>query len=242
MSQVLTENCRWYCGHRAELFEDMAKRNDNVHWCRLANSLGRPPKIWEYLESKLRIILHEKRSIGMAGWAWRGQGVLCQGFLRVWECTDKSQQSPYVDGEIFDWWPIIWLENGDIVVPMMCPALAWQNARPWSAHISRVWRSPEHWFHQDQYSLPPPPPPLHQHPPPPPPPPPPPSDEDSDDDDIVLLHDVSRRSVDDVAILEDVTESSEVLSAVLSTTSSESTAASSSSTVRRRRWGRCQKK
>ena len=49
---------------------------------------------------------------------------------------------------MIDWWPIIWLEapNGEVIFPMMCPALAWGRSRPWSIHISRVWRCVPEWL------------------------------------------------------------------------------------------------
>ena len=37
------------------------------------------------------------------------------------------------------WWPciVIWEEN-TLELAFYCPALAWQNARPWGVHVSRL--------------------------------------------------------------------------------------------------------
>ena len=149
VDRYLPESCRSYCMHRMRLLADQARGNDLARWQRLASVLGREPLIWEYVEHKLRSILTGKRSVGSAGWAWWNSGVLCRGFICVGHCSDATQQSPYVAGEVVEWWPVIWLEvaNGSLILPMMCPALAWQDARPWSAHISRVWRCPADWLH-----------------------------------------------------------------------------------------------
>ena len=149
--QYLDENCRAYCMHRMRHFAGMAQLEDPKTWELLRMNLGGPPLIWEYIEYKLRRILAGTKRIGQSGWAWHETGVLCRGFACVAHCSDDSQRMPYLSGEMVEWWPIIWLEapHGGLIFPMMCPALAWQNARPWSIHISRVWRCVPEWLRDD---------------------------------------------------------------------------------------------
>ena len=149
MACMLPEQHRPYCMHRVQVFTTQAKRIDPIRWQRLEAALGRPPLIWEYTEYKLRTALAEKKSPGQAAWAWQAQGNLCRGFICVYYCSDASQQAPYVPGEPVEWWPIVWLEtdSGAVIFPMMCPALAWQDSRPWSVHCSRTWHCPAHWLH-----------------------------------------------------------------------------------------------
>ena len=98
--------------------------------------------IYLYLMCKLSYILKTKKSIGQAGWAWSGCPVAAIRCGRMWACGGKEQEHPlgFEDDE-GQWWPIIFLQiatGPDGRCPTYCPGLAWQNARPWFAHLSRI--------------------------------------------------------------------------------------------------------
>ena len=41
--------------------------------------------------------------------------------------------------ELGEWWPVIFaVSEGGVCHPAYCPGLAWQNARPWFAHTTRL--------------------------------------------------------------------------------------------------------
>ena len=61
---------------------------------------------------------------------------------RMWSCGGKEQLHPFgYEDATGQWWPIIYQEiepAPDGQTPAYCPGLAWQNARPWFAHLSRI--------------------------------------------------------------------------------------------------------
>ncbi len=68
-------------------------------------------------------------------------------------CSEKNQtsvRSSFGGGE--SWWPALFpvshvlQPHSDGLVPMYCPALAWQNARPWWANSDRLWFFDDHSF------------------------------------------------------------------------------------------------
>jgi hypothetical protein len=87
------------------------------------------------------------RSPGQAGWAMHA--ALMSGNLRlgvIWAdgCSESSQTSLRQSNGVGEsWWPaLIPAPPGPPsieLVPMYCPALAWQNARPWWANPDRLW-------------------------------------------------------------------------------------------------------
>ena len=156
-NRLLQEANREYCIYRMRLFQAHARTLDALRYQRLQSALGRPPVIWEYIEYALRDVLMTTKSIGLAGRAWMSQtGTLCRGFICIKYCTDAGQQSPYIDdAEELEWWPVIWLETeaSTEILPMFCPALSWQQSRPWSVHVSRAWRCPVDWIREENDAL-----------------------------------------------------------------------------------------
>ena len=61
--------------------------------------------------------------------------VYCDGSLA--QLTELGAPTPGFE----TWWPcsVIWEEN-TFELAFYCPALAWQNARPWGVHVSRLHR------------------------------------------------------------------------------------------------------
>lgn len=149
--QILPENSRPHLVGRANQLSRQAATLDTATWARLQERLGRPPSIWEYEEYKLVEILETARRPGQAAWAWRSSlPNIVHGFIWSSGCSE-GQQSIRWDAanaaiECNQWWPVIWAVLPDTALwPMYCPALAWQGARPWFCHRSRVWTFPAHW-------------------------------------------------------------------------------------------------
>ena len=70
--------------------------------------------------------------------------ILVRPMPRLGRQQKKSQTTPLVQPECGEqFWPCICLNitpNVAGLLPFYCPALAWQNARPWWVHVSRVRR------------------------------------------------------------------------------------------------------
>ena len=49
-----------------------------------------------------------------------------------------SQTAPLALNDSGRWWPCIVAIDSNDTIPFYCPALAWQRARPWTIHRSRV--------------------------------------------------------------------------------------------------------
>ena len=117
------------------------------HWARRiavqdplgVEQYGEDPHV--YLVAKLfrtLSIIKKPNSYGQAFWA-AGPSRCIPCFV----CADGSPGqrtelgTPMSDPEI--WWPcIVILEGNAFLVPFYCPALAWQHARPWDVHVSRL--------------------------------------------------------------------------------------------------------
>ena len=108
--------------------------------------------IWHYLRHRLHSILASRKSIGQAGWSWQSPGRLCFGFIFAEGSSQHEQSTPLSSTSRGQYWPIIFLAPLDgaiwsnILVPMMCPALAEQGARPWYAHGSRCFTFNDEWL------------------------------------------------------------------------------------------------
>ena len=88
------------------------------------------------------------RSLGKGALAWvwyHGLQTADPIFAVVWSdgCSEGSLSRPYSEAEVYSygsqWWPCIVLDTGADLLPFYCPALAWQGARPWYCHRSRLW-------------------------------------------------------------------------------------------------------
>jgi hypothetical protein len=110
--------------------------------------------VYAYLLLKLERRVHGAKP-GPAGWAMRAalaSGQLVLGVIWCDGCSEKNQtsvRSRFDGGE--DWWPALFPvshvnPHSGGLVPMYCPALAWQNARPWWANSDRLWFFDDHSF------------------------------------------------------------------------------------------------
>ena len=98
---------------------------------------------------KLAQLLRVGNKVGQPGWMFKSRQVKAIHYGVLWGHGGKEQESPLPTDAAqireagSQWWPIIWVEpvcgNPPIDrLPVYCPGLAWQNARPWYAHPSRV--------------------------------------------------------------------------------------------------------
>ena len=133
----------WGCAEIREVFEqDWTQRiteNDPV-WFHHADC-----NVWLYLIQKLAALIRRGNQIGQAAWSFslRKVGDLHYGY--VWGHGGREQEEELPSGSAADimaagsqWWPVVWVFIGGVLVPVYCPGLAWQNARPWFAHCSRL--------------------------------------------------------------------------------------------------------
>ena len=134
-------------------FLAMAERCDPAG---VAASRARGDNVWQYLCHKLGVGLQTWRRQGNAGWAWHGQGRLICGLMWCTGCAESQSDSPL--GEINHgdrWWPIIFRDTPNSEhKPTYCPALAWQNARAWMGHESRLFEIPAGALDGDIHDLP----------------------------------------------------------------------------------------
>ena len=101
--------------------------------------------IYLYLILKLAKFIRSKSSIGQAAWSFQPRRVGDLHYGCVWGHGGREQENELPSGSAADimragsaWWPVIWVDVPGDKVPVHCPALAWQNARPWWAHRSRL--------------------------------------------------------------------------------------------------------
>ena len=96
--------------------------------------------VYLYLIYKLSHVLSHTKRIGQAGWAFRGQPMSAIQCGCVWGQGGHEQEEPLTSHDIAgQWWPLIFVVTPEgNLYPGYCPGLAWQNARPWYAHASRV--------------------------------------------------------------------------------------------------------
>ena len=106
--------------------------------------------VFVYLVLKLaaRLRMRANKPNGPAAWEFSTKRVtdLHCGYLwshggseQQTELSFESQASILAGGS--QWWPVIWVDvfgGIGILIPVHCPGLAWQNARPAWAHRSRL--------------------------------------------------------------------------------------------------------
>ena len=82
------------------------------------------------------------RNFGTIGWAWYNaihSGQWLGGYAWCDGCSRASQTAPLaLNDPGCRWWPCIVAIDSNDTIPFYCPALAWQRARPWTIHRSRV--------------------------------------------------------------------------------------------------------
>ena len=98
--------------------------------------------VYDYLLHKLGAVLNNKKKLGYIGQQCRGAKDQDIYLCACWSDGGPNQKTPFngqpVAGE--QWWPMIAI-NIIGFGPFMgsyCPALAWQDARPWEVHSSRL--------------------------------------------------------------------------------------------------------
>jgi hypothetical protein len=118
-------------------------RNDPVAWPSAGGDLR------SYLIQRVFEVVNQASKIGSAGWEFRAALATDCVLGAVWaDGVSSSSQSQALSvagcqpgGHREQWWPCLVLQKpGDTrgVLPFYCPALAWQRARPWTVHVSRV--------------------------------------------------------------------------------------------------------
>ena len=119
---------------RHDPFYNHIRSNSRGHWWSSGN-------VYNYLIAKVFRVVNTVRRPGQAGWAFRmatpSDCIRCA----VWANGSHDQSSPLGEPRGDEqWWPCIILPGGGTLVPFYCPALAWQNARPWEVNATRVRR------------------------------------------------------------------------------------------------------
>ena len=102
--------------------------------------------LWVWLIYKLGVAIRDKKPIGKVAWEFVPHvvGDIRYGF--VWSFGNTEQEQPLPPGLSKErmreygcqWWPVIWIYV-DGMLPVYCPGLAWQGARPWRAHRTRIY-------------------------------------------------------------------------------------------------------
>ena len=127
------------CRALTDEFLNLAQLNDPAGVIACRHRYGGLITIWHYLCHKLKMGLDQWRRQGEAGWAWRTQGRLVCGIMWC-SGSQESQSCSTLDriSCVERWWPIIFRDVPGEKKPTYCPALAWQHARPWMGHESRL--------------------------------------------------------------------------------------------------------
>lgn len=100
--------------------------------------------VYEFINGQLEHVLSYIKKPGQAGWSFRSglsMGTVERAVIWANGSSESSQCRPLSLNEIdSQWWPCVVCSLPDDrgCLPFYCPALAWQRARPWYAHHSRV--------------------------------------------------------------------------------------------------------
>ncbi len=148
----MSKVCKWSLETKSYFLERWSQRiqlEDPTGWKACGGD------VYTYLLKKLEHRV-EMTKPGKAGWAMHAalaSGQLRQGVIWCDGCSEANQtsvRSSFGGGE--SWWPALFpvshvlQPHSDELVPMYCPALAWQNARPWWANSDRLWFFDDHSF------------------------------------------------------------------------------------------------
>ena len=102
---------------------------------------GQDPHV--YLVTKLFQTLSIIKRPGFYGWQFltAGPSRCIQCFVYCDGARGRLTELGTPTSGFETWWPciVIWEEN-TLELAFYCPALAWQNARPWGVHVSRLRR------------------------------------------------------------------------------------------------------
>ena len=129
--------------NRAAFEQGWVQRIDEMDsaWFQRANR-----DVWMYLILKLASLLRRGNRIGQAAWSFQPRQVRDLRYGYVWGHGGHEQEEELRPGcsaaDILaagsQWWPVIWVDEVDVRVPVYCPGLAWASARPWYAHRTRL--------------------------------------------------------------------------------------------------------
>ena len=96
-------------------------------------------KIDKYLDEAV-FLTYKMRSVGPAGWQFRlasaNDRILCAIWADAQSSARQSTSLHVVTGNE-TWWPALVIDTGEEIVPVYCPGLAWQRARPLFVQRSR---------------------------------------------------------------------------------------------------------
>ena len=153
-SPCLPDSMRMLCSDNIRLFGEEARRLDMNSWSQLPHNAT----IFDYMLLKLLRNLttwKKKPRESQARNMWLQQrGHIWAGFLYCTGQMETVQNGVSTSSGGESWWPIIFLVPNHIdledlenlmklVVATYCPALAWMNARPWTALMSNILWLPE---------------------------------------------------------------------------------------------------
>ena len=130
----------WHCETCRDVFlqdwENQARSMDPAGYtgCR---------SVHEWMFQRMFIMCQNPpRHFGTIGWAWYNaihSGQWIGGYAWCDGCSCASQTAPLaLNDPGCRWWPCIVAIDSNDTIPFYCPALAWQRARPWTIHRSRV--------------------------------------------------------------------------------------------------------
>ena len=133
----------WGCAQIREDFEqDWVQRIDANDAVRFRHA---DRDVWLYLIQQLAAVIQRGNKIGRAAWLFSSRKVGDFHCGYVWAHGGREQEEELPSGSAADimaagsqWWPVVWVFIGGVLVPVYCPGLAWQRARPWFAHCSRL--------------------------------------------------------------------------------------------------------
>ena len=99
--------------------------------------------VYLYIERRLRSVLRKRRKGPAGWWFYQTDGAAgCWTWAIIWtDARSSEHQETPVDVTFVGerWWPAIVADiPGLDILPVYCPGLAWQDARPWFVHRSRV--------------------------------------------------------------------------------------------------------
>lgn len=152
LPQHLPEGYRATCIEKIRYWTEHSKRSDPHGWQLTRQREGPGAHLFQYLRLKLDIVCSSVRKPGHAASRWQQNGQFYQGFIFSNGTTQHQQQTPREQNEPDgEWWPVIFrVPFGSntiyVLVPMYCPVLAENTARPWEGNLSRLFTFPAEWF------------------------------------------------------------------------------------------------
>ena len=145
--QAIAQEHRFEAGQSNAMLAEWAgtiKRFDSRGWtaAQQGDTAVHQDSVHNYLKYKLYVRIQNGKC-GTAGWTFSNAGIQSWENAYIWAdgASSGSQQRPLTEIKADErWWPCIvaTVDGTDDEIPMYCPALAFQSARPWYCHRSRI--------------------------------------------------------------------------------------------------------